>query len=525
LARSKSITWRAYGLAFSVGFLLLPALAVYLTHLIDTLVIQHLDYRDQVAWRHQRSTYVPGPSLGQALFPDAGVPQYDLFSLLPGDASGVGDEFYAGHGMTAAIIGGLVGIAIHARHKVVAWSIAALALAWMAVEHSLYNWHIASSTELVPVPQLIDRVYGLVGSGYEVWFLVLLVLVIALIQDYQRIGRTGMVLGEFPFGARVVRYTFQLWERLPDTRFTQHMKPSVVRILRSILFLVHELLYLFRALCQRQLFSAVQTIRVRHTFELGGNRTMSAPIALTLTILCAAASLDALNFGAYGGSHEGLFLADYFDRLGGWWNDLPLWQQSLLVIGTAAISGWLFGSIGLGVSLASVTSGAAAHGQGTATFLRNPRTAVRDWWKNLTPAEAALLIGTEVVGRWVPADLGSLAGKKFYKYPAADLHRASPEMQKKFAPYTPEQIDDYFHQRQESLIPDPDHNFKQSTSSPIEARVATELEWRGDLKDLQRPDGPGKGDFVDNEGNHWEMKSFQDKFAKARSILEKPKKS
>jgi uncharacterized protein YukE len=55
---------------------------------------------------------------------------------------------------------------------------------------------------------------------------------------------------------------------------------------------------------------------------------------------------------------------------------------------------------------------------------------------------------------------------------------------------------------------DPDHNGKVRKHSEDEARIALDLQERGDFDSgYHRPTGPGQGDFITGDGTHWDMKS------------------
>lgn len=57
---------------------------------------------------------------------------------------------------------------------------------------------------------------------------------------------------------------------------------------------------------------------------------------------------------------------------------------------------------------------------------------------------------------------------------------------------------------------DPDHNGKVTNGSPREAEVALGLEEAGALTPpVVRPLGSGEGDFIDGDGQSWDVKGFQ----------------
>ena len=90
---------------------------------------------------------------------------------------------------------------------------------------------------------------------------------------------------------------------------------------------------------------------------------------------------------------------------------MPLWQQALVVGGTAAVL--TLGGLGWGAAfaIASGFSTVAAHGQGIATLIQDPRRATRDFVRTLTPADAAALAVNAVLSRVLPAAIGSTLGR------------------------------------------------------------------------------------------------------------------
>ncbi|MGH9277708.1 MAG: hypothetical protein ACRD12_06325 [Acidimicrobiales bacterium] len=106
------------------------------------------------------------------------------------------------------------------------------------------------------------------------------------------------------------------------------------------------------------------------------------------------------------------FLANLFDDLGRWWNGLSWWQQTLVIVGLAALL--TFGGMGFlpALNLVAAASSAAAYGQGIGTFLRNPRQATTDYVRNLTPAEVATQLAGAAVSRLLPGAAGGLAGRR-----------------------------------------------------------------------------------------------------------------
>ncbi len=117
------------------------------------------------------------------------------------------------------------------------------------------------------------------------------------------------------------------------------------------------------------------------------------------------------------------FLANLFDELGRWWNGLAWWQVAVIV----GLAGLLtFGGMGFlpALSLVSGASTVAAYGQGTATFLRNPKEATKDYIQNLTPAEVAAQVAGAALNRVPPAAAGSVVGKRVRSEVLSEMEHA-----------------------------------------------------------------------------------------------------
>jgi hypothetical protein len=76
----------------------------------------------------------------------------------------------------------------------------------------------------------------------------------------------------------------------------------------------------------------------------------------------------------------------------------------------------------------------------------------------------------------------------------------------------------------EELAPDPDHGFNVPDGAIREAEVAEDLEFRGIFDELKRPLRPQEGDFIDQNGVHWDVKGYQDTFPNGGFTLQQAEK-
>ena len=123
------------------------------------------------------------------------------------------------------------------------------------------------------------------------------------------------------------------------------------------------------------------------------------------TAVPAAASLAfTADTGSTVGAGDAVFLANLFQELGEWWDSLSFAEQTILILGAAFLLSWGFGWAFLPtLGYVGMASSVAEHGRGTADFIRDPREATRRFFRELTPTDVLWYLGTEAVGRAIPA--------------------------------------------------------------------------------------------------------------------------
>ncbi|PSK92920.1 RsiW-degrading membrane proteinase PrsW (M82 family) [Murinocardiopsis flavida] len=112
-----------------------------------------------------------------------------VFALLPGGVElPVEGIRFSGHGVTAALVGGAVGLAVVGRrmYGVWLWLLPPIAIGIAALEHLNYN---AAMAQLDPTA-VTAFMFALVGNGFATRWLLLLLLVAAVVMDF-RIARLG----------------------------------------------------------------------------------------------------------------------------------------------------------------------------------------------------------------------------------------------------------------------------------------------------------------------------------------------
>lgn len=214
-----------------------------------------------------------------------------------------------------------------------------------------------------------------------------------------------------------------------------------------------------------------------------------------------------------------VFLAGLFERLGEWWNGLPLWAQLLIPFAVAALL--TFAGMGFwpALGLVSTISEFAAHGEGIGTFLRNPGQATRDFLRNLTPGQTIGLLAGLVLERILPGALGGLlgrAGRGTIRRTADAAVDAADDSLPRRADDLPEQVDQPApprtrQERLDELADDPDRG-GATPATRVEAADALALEEAGLVPGpLKRANGrvtprESGADFVDGTGQLWDHK-------------------
>ncbi|GLY29020.1 hypothetical protein Kisp02_23850 [Kineosporia sp. NBRC 101731] len=140
--------------------------------------------------------------------------------------------------------------------------------------------------------------------------------------------------------------------------------------------------------------------------------------------VCAAVLLMMLLAGAWlaGGWPPGPDGGGSAGDLGGWWSGLTVWQQLMVIGGLIALAGLSAGSLGQAFGVSGAAPYLASHGRGAATFVRDPRSAVRAYLSRVTPG-ALLTDGAELALTFVPVNFGGAVQNRAVRLTAEDyLH-------------------------------------------------------------------------------------------------------
>ncbi|GAA3635145.1 hypothetical protein GCM10022223_61930 [Kineosporia mesophila] len=107
---------------------------------------------------------------------------------------------------------------------------------------------------------------------------------------------------------------------------------------------------------------------------------------------------------------------------GVWWSGLTVWRQLMVVGGLIALAGLSAGSLGQAFGVSGAAPYLASHGRGAATFVRDPRSAVRAYLSRVTPG-ALLTDGAELTLTFVPVNFGGAVQNRAVRLTAEDyLH-------------------------------------------------------------------------------------------------------
>jgi RsiW-degrading membrane proteinase PrsW (M82 family) len=485
LCRSRTLTWRAYSLAFVAGLVLAPligllenvvaaalgwpmpdpratvwvsgpveetlkllplgaVLALARRRAARLAVVDHilLAAAGGVAFQYvedviRRLVYRPS-LLTILLGGDNTQTRYGLLSLFPGwfETATTPTARFAGHAVTSALIGAGIGLAVHLRPRLGPRVYALPVGLWVAqsLAHTLYNAAAVGQEGIVPGWLL--ALYRVWGSGHLERPLLVVLLLAALAVDYRGLRAVTDRLPALPgddLGQPAVERAARLGQRLAGAPPAD--AAPVFRRLAGAAGATWAALGVAAGEAWRELvvtlagaargpatWSAGWTV-LRQRRELGVALARSAPLprppadpagtARRAAQLAAALAVLAILAVAVAPSAPGypVFLAGLFERLGEWWNGLPLWAQLLIPFGVAALL--TFAGMGFwpALGLVSTLSEFAAYGEGIGTFLRNPGQATRDFVRNLTPGQAIGLLAGLVLERILPGALGGLLGR------------------------------------------------------------------------------------------------------------------
>ncbi len=381
------------------------------------------------------------PSLFAFLGGPMGDSQHRFFALWPGWSDSPGGGRFPAHFVTTAIAAAGVGVAVHLHRRlgrrVLLLPVALLALA--VVDHSLYN---ASVGQEDVVPGWLDSLWSAWGSGHEARPLLLCLLLAAIVIDWHILRSATADLPPLPgrppaiaLQTAAARMAQALRTRVSGTAAASVRRAASVAGLVveatafALVAILHELRVAITA-ARRSSAAWLGTLGyLRERRALGfaveagppGRRHVSRVSTQIETqrralaaILAGAAVLVVLVGVAHVGAEPGhaAFLANLFDDLGRWWNGLPWWQQTIVVVGLAAVL--TFGGMGFlpAFNIVSGASTLATYGQGISTFIENPRQATTDYVRNLTPGEVVVQLAGLGLNRLLPAAAGGVVGKQ-----------------------------------------------------------------------------------------------------------------
>ena len=501
LARTKTITWRGLGWAFSAGVVAGPLIGV-----VDNLVSHAFGWRTSEAaalvwvagpveeglklspvialtllarnrWRRLsicdfvllgaasgagfqfvedaiRRMTAGRPSLLDTLLGTMGETQHRVLVLWPGWSDYGGARFPSHFAATALVAAGL-GLALHLRRRHGRWlyALPAALLGLVMVDHSLYNASVAAGGV---VPGWLEGLWSAWGSGREVRPLLLVLLVVAVVLDHRTLRAAEEDLPPIPgnrplagLDAWAIQAAQTLARRLPaDAAPVFHRAAAaagraVETTAAAVTASLHDLAVAVAGARSgpRAWLGALGFVRERRglgfAVEAGpaGRRHVegvSAPVERQRRALVLLLAGAAVVVGAMLGlpqmrpsTSSPVFLANLFDELGRWWNGLEWWQQVAVVVGLAGLL--TFGGMGFlpALSFVSGASTVAAYGQGTATFLRDPRQATKDYVRNLTPGEVAAQLAGAALNRVLPAAAGSVVGKRIRSQVLSEVEKAA----------------------------------------------------------------------------------------------------
>lgn len=116
----------------------------------------------------------------------------------------------------------------------------------------------------------------------------------------------------------------------------------------------------------------------------------------------------------------GAWFAGILDALGRWWQGLSPSEQLALGAGVAALVVLSGGGLGVALGVSGAATYAFSHGQGAATFVRDPRAATRSYLSHTTPAGVVLDVGEGVLtflpGNFAGAAAGGLVRHRVGEY-------------------------------------------------------------------------------------------------------------
>jgi hypothetical protein len=336
----------------------------------------------------------------------AGLADWRLLALLPGQASDAGRSF-AGHAVLTALVGLGVGFAL--RYRSASGRVPALlpvALFLLAVaDHAAWNGRDGLSDRLLGA-------HDVLGAGGVAAPLLLALLAGATIVDYRDLNRRRPWLPLLPGETRL--------NPLAELRLLARLAPAGLPGAASLSAFLRRRRRLGYGLAQPEArrdeaLGALAARVAGHARQLGGllDRSPVPRLGAATTLLAglglaAAASrppaaglrpvaawLDPASRGPAmaagvapnGPRGGGASVASWFVQLGPWWSALP-WSGRLAAAATvAALTGIAIGGWTAGLGVALVARDAADGHEDLVHFRQDPRGTVRLWLLDLTPAQ------------------------------------------------------------------------------------------------------------------------------------------
>lgn len=399
------------------------------------------------------NVYAPQVSIFGERYNLDGAVQFGLTGL---DDSGVTRlTWWPGHHVVTMLVALSVGLGIAlwraSRGRDLLWRAAAgtgaavlvTGVFWSAVTtHAYYNLGTGTSPNILPAP--LRWWHAVTPDEFgATWMLVLAVLVILLV-DGTRLRRWGgwQVPVEAPAWAA------HLDARLADTTPPQGTRPvltwgwvGATDAARSLLFVVADTVRgigLFLAAGARQegepwwagpRRAQASVVVNRQSRELAfhldapppaswltrGLAAAAAVVLLWLTFSVAPDWVRHLDGTSWAERMDESWLAQLFDGLDRWWNDLSGFEKALGIGAIVVLSGGALAIAGAGAG--GVLLGSAAWGSGAfsvvdnadevAAFTRDPVGAVREYWANATPGSLLIDASTFAFTAWAPSRLAA----------------------------------------------------------------------------------------------------------------------
>ena len=399
------------------------------------------------------NVYAPQVSIFGERYNLDGAVQFGLLGL---DDSGVTRlTWWPGHHVVTMLVALSVGLGIAlwraSRGRDLLWRAAAgtgaavlvTGVFWSAVTtHAYYNLGTETSPNILPAP--LRWWHAVTPDEFgATWMLASAVLAIVIV-DGARLRRSGG--WQVPVVAP--EWAARLDERLAEATPPQGTHPvlawgwvGATDAARSLLFVVADTVRgigLFLAAGARQEGESwwagprraqASVAMTRQSRELAfhldapppapwltrGLAVAAAVVLLWMTFTVAPDWVRHLDGTSWAERMDESWLAQLFDGLDRWWNDLSGFEKTLGIGAIVVLSGGALAIAGAGAG--SIVLGSAAWGSGAfsvadnadhlSDFARDPVGAVRDYWSNATPGSLALDVGVLAFTAWAPSKLAA----------------------------------------------------------------------------------------------------------------------